>query len=307
MNFRATIETAALGAALLWLVIGGWVLFAPSDEGSWIARADPIVILIVLLGLMLPLALCLLVISATRRLRELRGQTVMLRRAVDNLRMSYLETRDTPQPDLVARLDGLDRLRTLLETRIATEARPAAQAAPARSAMPAPQPALALETGAREDELTPAELVRALHFPDNENDTEGFDVLRRALRHPPTAQVVSAAQDALTLLSQDGIYVDDFDMDAQDPSIWRAFADGTRGAETNEMGAIHDRSALALASARMRDDPEFRETAHRFLMAFDRMLADLVERADDEDFAALSRTRSARAFMLLGRVAGTFG
>ena len=52
--------------------------------------------------------------------------------------------------------------------------------------------------------------------------------------------------------------------------------------------------------------PIFRDAAHHFLRRFDQTISGFAERATDADLAALSDTRTARAFMLLGRVAGTF-
>jgi hypothetical protein len=56
----------------------------------------------------------------------------------------------------------------------------------------------------------------------------------------------------------------------------------------------------------MKSDPVFRDAAHHFLRSFDRTFALIEPNASDSDLAALSDTRSARAFMLLGRVTGTF-
>jgi len=56
----------------------------------------------------------------------------------------------------------------------------------------------------------------------------------------------------------------------------------------------------------MRQDPVFRDVAHHFLRRFDRAFAAFERAADDAEIAALAETRTARAFMLLGRVAGTF-
>ena len=56
----------------------------------------------------------------------------------------------------------------------------------------------------------------------------------------------------------------------------------------------------------MKQDPIFRDAAHHFLRRFDQMLANFEEEATDADISALGETRTARAFMLLGRVAGTF-
>ena len=72
------------------------------------------------------------------------------------------------------------------------------------------------------------------------------------------------------------------------------------------MGGIRDRSSLALTAGRMKQDPIFRDAAHHFLRRFDKLFADFEKVATDEEVAAMADTRTARAFMLLGRVAGTF-
>jgi hypothetical protein len=154
--------------------------------------------------------------------------------------------------------------------------------------------------------LPPADLIRALNFPENEGDTEGFDSLRLALTTPPVAPLIRAAQDVLTRLAQEGIYMDDLRPDRARPEFWRAFAQGSRGAMIAPLGGIRDRSCLAITSARMRADPEFRASAHLFLREFDRVFSAFAQDADDSQITALADTRSARAFMLLGRVSGVF-
>ena len=118
--------------------------------------------------------------------------------------------------------------------------------------------------------------------------------------------MIQAAQDILTLLSQDGIYMDDLRPDRARPEIWRSFAQGARGRSVAALGGVRDRSSLALTAGRMKQDPIFRDTAHHFLRRFDRSFAAFEAEADDADISALADTRTARAFMLLGRVAGTF-
>jgi hypothetical protein len=56
----------------------------------------------------------------------------------------------------------------------------------------------------------------------------------------------------------------------------------------------------------MREDPIFRDAGHHFLRAFDKAFAGFEGQASDADLVDLSDTRTARAFMLLGRVTGTF-
>jgi hypothetical protein len=56
----------------------------------------------------------------------------------------------------------------------------------------------------------------------------------------------------------------------------------------------------------MREDPIFRDAAHHFLRSFDKTFAEFEKNASDAELADLAETRTARAFMLLGRVTGTF-
>jgi len=170
------------------------------------------------------------------------------------------------------------------------------------------QPALSLGTPA--EVLAPpvakADLIRALNFPDSESDDESFAALRRALKDRSARQLIQGSQDVLTLLSQDGIYMDDLRPDLARPEIWRRFAQGERGRAVSGLGGVRDRSSLALTAGRMREDTIFRDAAHHFLRRFDRMLEQFEKIASDEEIIALSDTRTGRAFMLLGRVTGTF-
>lgn len=149
-------------------------------------------------------------------------------------------------------------------------------------------------------------IVRALNFPDSETDSAGFQALRHALEDPITARLVRASQDVLTLLAEDGIYMDDLQHDRARPDIWRRFAQGERGPGVGTLGGIRDRSSLTVTAGRMRNDPVFRDTAHHFLRQFDRVFVGYEARADDAAIAALAETRTARAFMLIGRVIGLF-
>ena len=133
-----------------------------------------------------------------------------------------------------------------------------------------PQPSLSLGTPAEElaAPVTIAEFIRALNFPENEHDADGFAMLRKALKDRATQRLLRASQDVLTLLSQDGIYMDDLRPDRARPEVWRAFARGDRGREIAGLGGVHDRSSLALATGRMKQDPVFRDATHHFLRAF---------------------------------------
>ena len=170
------------------------------------------------------------------------------------------------------------------------------------------QPGLALGTPAEDlrSPLSVADFITALQFPEDGDDKAGFRALRRALEDRTTAKLIRAAQDVLTLLGQEGIYMDDLKPDRARPDVWRRFAGGERGRTVAALGGIRDRSSLALTTARMREDAVFRDAAHHFLRTFDKTFAAFEPNASDAELADLAETRTARAFMLFGRVTGTF-
>ena len=86
----------------------------------------------------------------------------------------------------------------------------------------------------------------------------------------------------------------------------RKLARGERGRAIAGLGGVRDRSCLALTAGRMKTDSIFRDAAHHFLRQFDKTFIEFEADASDADIAALAETRTARAFMLLGRVTGTF-
>ena len=97
------------------------------------------------------------------------------------------------------------------------------------------------------------------------------------------AELIQASEDVLTLLSQEGIYMDDLVPDRARPEIWRRFAEGQRGRPIATLGGIRDRSSLALTAARMRNDPIFRDAVHHFLRKFDQIFTEFEEGASDEE------------------------
>jgi hypothetical protein len=170
---------------------------------------------------------------------------------------------------------------------------------PRQGNLPLPQP----ETAG----LDVADLIRALDFPESLNDAEGFRALRRALRDPRAGRLVQASQDVLTLLGDDGLYMDDFAAEHPPADAWRRLAAGERSAATAAAGVIRDDAALETVGSRLRADAVFRDAAHHFLRLFDHQLADVAPVATDDGLVALADTRTGRAFMLIGRAVGMFG
>lgn len=292
-----TVEIAAAAASLLWLVAaGGWLLFSGDGDGATALRG-----VVVLVALVLPVAMIWVAATALRSARIMREESRRLQAAVDAMRQTIMAERQS-------------RGAVAAPAAAPVSAAAPAPAAPTRPAPPAvirpleEQPSLALGTAPDENlpPLTSVDLIRALNFPENERDEAGFVALRRALKDRRARQLIQAAQDVLTLMSQDGIYMDDLQPDLARPEVWRRFARGERGRAVAALGGIRDRSCLALTMNRMREDTIFRDSGHHFLRLFDKMLTAFEPDASDEEIIALSDTRTARAFMLMGRVTGAF-
>ena len=308
-------DKMALALALLWL-IGSGLFFLMFGQDS-ATGFDPLRLVITLMAVFLPVALIWVGAAATRSARVMREESARLHLAIDGIRNAYLQSQKTAatgaSPEVARKLNEIVEQQRKTETALATfiSIRPSAPPA----SMPAPiqirgeeQASLALGTPseALATPLDTADFISALQFPENPEDKEGFRALRRALQDRTAAQLVQAAQDVLTLLSQDGIYMDDLRPDRARVETWRKFAQGERGRAIAPLGGIRDRSSLALSGARMRNDTIFRDATHHFLRKFDHTFATFEKSASDAEIAALTDTRTARAFMLLGRVTGTF-
>ncbi|MEM7296070.1 MAG: hypothetical protein AAF330_05505 [Pseudomonadota bacterium] len=313
------IEVIALVLSLIWLL--GSVVFFVGLGGNALApeELDRLTFVVTLLAVFLPIALIWVAASAARSQQIAKEESQRLQAAVDALRQAYVADshgRVSVQP-MEKKLEEIASAARQTEAAVASftsQRRP--NRAPrisdretAADGTDDTQTTLALGTPANEiaPTLTRDEYIRALHFPENTEDKEGFAALRLALKDRKASLVIRASQDMLTLLSQDGIYMDDLRPDRVRPELWRRFAEGERGNAISGVGGIHDRSSLALVSGRMRNDAVFRDTAHHFLRRFDDALVEFVEDASDAEIDAMSQTRTARSFMLMGRVLGIFG
>jgi hypothetical protein len=317
------IEIVAGALSLLWLAMVAlffWLMPAGTGEGGVVGTV------MVLVAICLPVAMIWVAAIMARVAREMRQEAASLRASLEAMRAAWSSTQAMRSGQAVERkLDEIAAATRQAETTIATFAsrrdagvtqpsadRKAALVAPAPAPGSTPpadeQPVLALGTPAEalRPPVSVADFIRALNFPDNAEDKEGFRALRHALEDRTMAKLIRAAQDALNLMAQDGIYMDDLRPDRARPEIWRRFATGERGREIAALGGIRDRSSIALCAGRMRGDAVFRDAAHHFLRQFDRTFSEFERNATDTEIAELAETRTARAFMLLGRATGIF-
>lgn len=307
-------EVLALGLAALWVVgvVASYVLLP--DAALSLDWSAP---LVRGLALLLPALLLVVAAIALRSTRVIREESERLHASISSLRHMYLAHTQAAaavsEPSVAKKLDEIAATARKTETVLATFQ--SSRRGPDRLAIPSKAMEAVTEQGLLQlgtplEEVQPPlsneHFIRALNFPETAEDEEGFVSLRLALKDRHAAQVIRAAQDVLTLLSQEGIYMDDLKPDRARPDVWRQFAHGARGRTVAALGGIRDRSSLALSSARMKQDPAFRDSAHHFLRRFDQIFTRFEAEASDAEISALSDTRTARAFMLLGRVAGTF-
>lgn len=307
-------ETVALVLTALWLA-GITVFFYLTGGAS--GAEDPLRSIVVFVAIAMPIALFWVAALAANSARIMREESARLQAAIDTMRQTYVAQSQTAhmglRPSSVERkLDQIMAAQSRTDTEGAFAAFASireAQSRPAAS-LPAPpeqQPSFALvETPEPTAEVTIADFITALNFPETPEDRDGFRALRRAMQDRRSAELITASQDVLTLLSQEGIYMDDLAPDRARPEIWRRFAEGQRGKPIATLGGIRDRSCIALTAARMRNDPVFRDAVHHFLRKFDKVFSEFEKHATDAEIAALAETRTARAFMLLGRVTGIF-
>lgn len=316
-------EVVALVLSLVWIVFVLMLLFVLSDRPP--QGDDALTSVMSFVSIFLPLVLIWIAAAGARASRALRAEAARLRRELDALggaSRALPDQRHQPPAQDNAALER--RIEQLAQAQKATESalamfRTSRQDSPSTTARFAETAARPVAPGASQQSLplaappqpdhTPisvADFIRAVDFPSDENDRDGFRALRLALKDRNISKLVRAAEDLLTLLSQDGIYMDDLTPDRARPDIWRRFAAGERGRAMGALAGVRDRSCLALTAARMKNDMIFRDAAHHFLRQFDRTFAEFEKHASDQDIAELAETRTARAFMLVGRVAGTF-
>lgn len=182
---------------------------------------------------------------------------------------------------------------------------PTVPKAPARpKPAPEPQPALPMDQPEAEAPLTPSDVVIALNFPTDANDTRGFLALKKAVQTPELAQLLQAAEDVLNALAECGVYTDDLTPAPATPTAWRAFAEGIRDARVAGVGGVTTEAPLAAVTAQWDGDEVFRDIADHFQRRFDVVLAEFCKTANDPELLALADTRTGRAFQILARVSG---
>lgn len=272
-----------------------------------------------LIVLVLPLAFVWLGSALIRRSFQIQDEARRLERELRDLRagsapqsqngVSQPRIKDNRVETLQQRVTDLTNQIKHMETTVTSVRQmQAALQTQTTSATGTPRPTPEALTQKPEDQTMDwADLLRALDFPRDEKDAEGFRALRLAKRDEDTGQLLRAAEDILNLLAQEGIYMDDLRPEIAPAYDWRMFAQGTRGSDVSAVGGIIAPEAMERIKSRDQSDQIFRDTSLYFLRRFDIMLKGFTQDASDAQIQLLADTRTGRAFMLLGRATGMFG
>ncbi|MEO0357992.1 MAG: hypothetical protein AAF386_06800, partial [Pseudomonadota bacterium] len=311
----STGERFAIALCLLWLVAVVVFFFAMGGTAI-LAGESGLTTLMAGVAAFLPVAVILMVVAAARSVRLVQAESQRLQATVDHMRQTFEEETRARKaglaPSIERKLEDIATAARTAETAVAVFA--SRRTKPTNAPLPgsttpgtadtspvdtAEQPPLALGIDPAPDTAAQIEdIIKGLNFPDDANDKPGFAALRRVLADRRIGPTVQAAQDILTLFAEDGVYMDDLRPDRARTDLWRRFIQGERGAMITALGGVRDRSSLALTAGRMRQDAIFKDAAHHFMRHFDRLLQRVEDTASDAELAALTNTRSAKAFML---------
>ncbi|GLQ35861.1 hypothetical protein GCM10007939_21450 [Amylibacter marinus] len=319
--------TIGVVVSMIWAVLVV-LFFLISGQAIADAFNTPLVGLLTLLTIILPLVLIWTVAVTAGTAQKLKSEAKILRRELgqisQNLR-NIPQQSHTPEPT-VETAQIMSQLKLIAEMTVQNDKRLQALAkgntAPPevldltqtvfgdfQTSEDEVQIALPFSATAAQKELPPmpvADLIKAINFPNGSADKDGFRALRRAMEDRKLREMLDHAQRVMSMLTSDGIFMDDLSPDRPVASAWRDFAKGARGKSVTTVGGARDKAVLAITRARMKTDPDFREHAHYFLQMFDRMLFDYEPQLKNHEITDLADTRSARVFMILARIGGAF-
>jgi hypothetical protein len=150
-------------------------------------------------------------------------------------------------------------------------------------------------------------VTRALDFPRDADDLEGFAALAAAVKDPLVSDLLQAAEDTLTLLAQHNVYMEDLTVEAASPEDWAAFINGARGPAVAAVGGVREAEAIDTVRALNRHDAIFRDTAMHLMRRYDVMMRRALEAPSGAHrLPDLANTRTGRAYMLAARAVGAF-
>ena len=225
--------------------------------------------------------------------REIAPERMALTMAVD--RLAALEEQ---AGQLLAQIDRTARLNPLMDAADGSAPLPAGATLPEL-------PFAALPRGAGRAPLNWTAVIHALDGrPVGEASRRTVEAVRA---DPDVADVATLAAGLAEALAEDGLHVADLEPVHATAALWHRFAQGERGGEVAALAGIEDDIALAIARARLRDDPAFRALALRLVAGYARLLGRAAaEIGADPRLVELAETPPGRAFVLVATLTRAF-
>lgn len=310
------------GITAMWIIICGLSLTAADLQSL-----TKMQFMMGFVSFLLPLVLTWIAVLLALHAQDMRAEAQFLRQSMDRVHKAVTgedgQNAGTRALEIQSQLEKIEALTRTNDSRLSALAEQSLSAVgknlPPREtaalslkgsdmlqSLDQPNLPLGTDEPAPTTPISIAEFIRALNFPENADDKEGFRILRRALEDRELGGLIDTSKELLTLMAEDGVYMDDLDPDLPSARAWRAFASGKRGPDIAGLAGIRDKSALALTRARVKNDITFRDLVHKFLRRFDQVFIEFEKSAEDTELLQMSDTRTGRMFMLLGRVSGTF-
>lgn len=149
-----------------------------------------------------------------------------------------------------------------------------------------------------------ATVIRALSFANDDDDTEGFEAVDRAMDDERIAGILDASQRVLHRLAEIDIFMDNLTPDIASPEVWRLHAANAGDSEISTLGGIAETNVLEQVSRLLEEDQEFREQASLMMRGINEQMLHIIGTADDDQILQFACSRTVLAFILLGNVAG---
>ena len=154
-----------------------------------------------------------------------------------------------------------------------------------------------------ESALSLSTVIRALSFANDDDDTEGFEAVDRAMDDERIAGILDASQRVLHRLAEIDIFMDNLTPDIATPEVWRLHAANAGDSEISTLGGIAETHVFEQVSGLLEQDPEFREQASLMMHRINEQMLHIIGTADDDQILQFAHSRTVLAFILLGNVA----
>ena len=156
------------------------------------------------------------------------------------------------------------------------------------------------------DPLTWDLILKALHFPKDKNDLPGFSALDITRQNNTFSELLQVSEDFLNLIAQDGIYLDDLEIEPPPVEAWLNFISVDQNRNKKRLNCVGIDRQIKRLKSRIKLDAIFRDTSLMLMRRFDILLRDHLKLADDDQIFKIAETRSGKAFLIVGKLSDSF-